>query len=69
MYKFLIYLIFPILTLIVGILARDTPVPEGTADSAITRQLQRISIFIYRLVFKKKQMPGAEQVRSSLSTL
>ena len=69
MYKFLIYLIFPILTLIVGILARDIPVPEGTADSAITRQLQRISIFLYRLAFKKKQIPGAEQVRSSLSTL
>ena len=66
MYKLLIYMLFPIITLVLGILARNTPLPEGNADSFVTRHLQRISIFLYRSFNKKKKLPGAERVRSCL---
>ncbi len=69
MYKLLIYMIFPVATLMLGIFARNIPLPDSASDSFVTKQLQKISIFLYRLFFKKKKIPGSERVRSILPAI
>ena len=41
---------------------------DGMQDGYITRNLNKISLFIYQKLIRKKSMPGAENVRTYLSS-
>ncbi len=69
MLKNYIYFIFPVLTICAWVFARKTPVPDDFEESAVTRELYRISLFLYDLIIGKKTMPGADKVRACFTTL
>ncbi|MBR4667216.1 MAG: hypothetical protein IKO76_00510 [Butyrivibrio sp.] len=69
MFEILIFLIFPFITLILWFFSRNTELPDNDYDSAVTRELNRISLFCYQLFRRKRQVPGSEKVRSYLLTL
>ena len=47
----------------------DRNAAEISKDGIITRYLNKLSLLIYRKIVRKKQMPGAENVRICLSAL
>ena len=50
-----------------GLLAKNPA--DISQDSFITRNLNKLSLLIYRKFLKKRQLPGAENVRACLSAL
>lgn len=63
------YLIFPVMGIILWILARKLKIPEDMKETGISRELLKMSLFIYQKIHRHKKMPGSERVRTCLGTL
>lgn len=63
------YFIIPILGLVLFFLSRKEKLPEDMKETGISRQLLKMSMFIYTRTRAGKRLPGSEKIRLYLNTL
>ena len=64
-----VYLIIPALLLILWILSKDTVVDFEVKEEGISRELLKISLFLYQKIKGKKRFSWEQKVRGYLTTL
>jgi hypothetical protein len=67
----ILYLIIPAMLLVLWLLARKTEIPEGINEKGISRELFKMSLFIYQRMQKSRRfiLYAPETVRTNLSML
>ncbi len=65
----LFYLIFPVMGFILWIMSRKLKIPEDMKETGISRELLKMSLFIYQKIHRHKKMLGSEKVRACLGIL
>lgn len=64
-----VYLIIPALLMILWFLAKDTVVDSEVKEDGISRELLKISLFLYQKIGSKKRFAWEQKVRGYLTTL
>lgn len=64
-----LYLVFPVLTLIIWLLAKDVKLPEAIKAQGIEKELLKVAFFIYTAVRSRRKVKGLDSVRASLTAL
>ena len=64
-----VYLIIPVLLLVLWIMAKDLEVDSDVKEEGISRELLKISLFIYQKITRKKRFSREQKVRDYLTTL
>lgn len=64
-----LYLAIPASVLIIWLLSKDYELPPGMEETGISREVLKISLFIFNKLFKNKMSFAGEKVRGYLKTL
>ncbi|RKM54986.1 hypothetical protein D6853_12200 [Butyrivibrio sp. X503] len=64
-----LYLAIPVSVLIIWFISKEYELPEGMEETGITREILKVSLFIFNKLFKNKMSFAGEKVRGYLKTL